>query len=576
MQAFRAVLRLFRGSGREPEVLRQSGDAEEYSPVNALPKGRRKAALLIAGGVFSALAFPPFGLLVLLFPSLMLLFWFVSKAETLKQACWSGWFYGLGFYALSLYWVGEAFLVDIARHGWLMPFAVSALAGGMALFFAGTAAMTHGLKRRFKLEGSALLLAFMASWVLVEWLRSWLFTGFPWNLLGQVWVSVPELLQFGSVLGVWGLSLLALLVFLGPYLAIEKLVPLLRASSGTAVPLAVRIRHIVTRQTLRRPVLILVLFWALPGAACFWGAGRLQDAPSGDAAFHETVVRLVQPNIAQKEKWVPELRRGHIFNQIVLSTEAPTAEGRKPDLVIWPETAVPYVLNSNSELQQLVARAAPEAGYLITGAPRYEVSAGTGQVNLEEFYNSLHVLNRRGDIVRTYDKAHLVPFGEYTPLGLGKLTSFGQGGFSAGPGPQTLSGPNLPAFSPLICYEIIFPGAVVDPDNRPDWLLNITNDAWFGSSSGPYQHLSIAQLRAVEEGLPVLRAANTGISAVIDGYGRLLQSYPLGEKGYLDQKLPKELEKRTFFSLIGNMSVFLIVFLLSLSVFLIRKIGTRI
>ena len=576
MQAFRVVLRLFKGSGRDPEALGSSVNAEEYGPVDTLPRECRKAALLIASGVLSALAFPPFGLLFLFFPSLMLLFWFVSKAETLKQACWSGWLYGLGFYAFSLYWVGEAFLVDPARHGWLMPFAVSALAGGMALFFAGTVAMTHGLKRRFGLEGSALLLAFFACWILVEWSRSWLFTGFPWNLLGQVWVSVPEMLQFGSVLGVWGLSLLSLLVFLAPYPVLEKFILLLRASSGTTVPLEARTRHIMTGQTLGNPVLVLVFFWSFAGAVFLWGSGRLHDAPSGNDAFHETVVRLVQPNIAQKDKWVPELRRGHILNQIALSTEIPTEEEQKPDLVIWPETAVPYVLNSNSELQQLVARAVPEAGYLITGAPRYEASAGADRVKPEEFYNSLHILNRRGDIVRTYDKAHLVPFGEYTPLGLGKLASFGQGGFSAGPGPQTLSAPNLPAFSPLICYEIIFPGSVVDPDDRPDWLLNITNDAWFGSSSGPYQHLSIAQLRAVEEGLPILRAANTGISAVIDGYGRLLQSYPLNEKGYLDQKLPKEPEKRTLFSLIGNMSVFLIVFLLSLSAFLIRKTGTGI
>lgn len=510
-------------------------------------KGR--AFLLIGSGLLSALAFPPFGLLFFLPPALMVFLAVVSRAKTAKQASWSGWFYGLGFFTLSLYWVGEAFLVDSARHGGLMPFALLALCSGMALFFMGVSVLTWGLKALFRLDDLSVLFAFAGCWILFEWLRSWVLTGFPWNLMGQVWVAVPEILQFGSVFGVWGLSAVTVLAFSVPWVFLYSC--FVRRSFGLELG-------------------VFVLLWGAFGVIYLWGGLRLETAPTGPDAFHQKIVRVVQPNILQREKWVPELRRGHLVNQIALSIE-----GQKPDLVIWPETAVPYVLAHNSTLKQFVARAVPESGYLLTGAPRYELRRGA--VDSERFYNSLYILNRKGDILDSYDKAHLVPFGEYTPWGLGKLTSFGQGNFTPGPGPQTLSAPGIPAFSPLICYEIIFPGAVVAQTNRPQWLLNITNDAWFGRSSGPWQHLSMSQLRAVEEGLPVLRAANTGISAAIDGYGRILQHYPLSERGYFDQKLPRPVDQRTIFSVVGNYSVALLVIILACCVTVLHKLrgGSR-
>ena len=426
-----------------------------------------------------------------------------------------------------------------------MPFALLVLCGGMALFFVGVSALTWGLKALFRLDDLSVLFAFAGSWILFEWLRSWILTGFPWNLMGQVWVAVPEVLQFGSVFGVWGLSAMTVLLFAGSCVVLHSC---------------------FARRSFRLELGVLVLLWGACGVMYLWGDLRLETAPTGPDAFHQSVVRVVQPNILQREKWLPQLRRGHLVNQITLSIE-----GKKPDLVIWPETAVPYVLAQNSALKQFVARAVPESGYLLTGAPRHELRMGVA--NSERFYNSLYILNRKGDILGSYDKAHLVPFGEYTPWGLGKLTSFGQGNFTPGPGPQTLSAPGIPAFSPLICYEIIFPGAVVAQTNRPQWLLNITNDAWFGRSAGPWQHLSMAQLRAVEEGLPVLRAANTGISAAIDGYGRILQSYPLNERGYFDQKLPRPVRKRTVFSVVGNYSVALLVMILACCVAVLHRLG---
>jgi apolipoprotein N-acyltransferase len=272
------------------------------------------------------------------------------------------------------------------------------------------------------------------------------------------------------------------------------------------------------------------------------------------------MLRLVQPNIDQASKWLPELRRGHIENQMRLSS----GPGARPvSHVIWAETAVPFLLTSEPELRSQLAGIVPRNGLLITGAPRLSGS-GTPQ----RLSNSLHGLDETGAVVGIYDKHHLVPFGEYTPLrsvlgwlGLGKLTVGGQG-FSAGPGLATLDLPGLPPFSPLICYEIIFPGRVVAEGPRPQWLLNLTNDAWFGISSGPYQHFASARIRAVEEGLPMVRVANTGISAVVDPYGRVYGRLHLNRVGVLDSALPKPVKGVTLYARYGDgMGLFCIVIL---------------
>jgi apolipoprotein N-acyltransferase len=277
---------------------------------------------------------------------------------------------------------------------------------------------------------------------------------------------------------------------------------------------------------------------------------------------------VVQPSIPQSLKWRADQRAAHLRLLVELSVAPGTAD---PTVIIWPETAVPYLLAAEPRLRQELAPLVPPGGYLITGAPRVDPQDPEGAI-----WNALHALDGRGEVVATYDKAHLVPFGEYTPfrglLGLAKLT-VGSRDFSAGPGPVALELPGLPAFSPLICYEVIFPGAVTPaaPAAAPGWLLNLTNDAWFGDSSGPYQHFASARIRAVEEGLPLVRAANNGISAVIDSYGRVVDQINLNDRGIIDAELPEAATSRTIYSYAGNHLYFIELLLTFCVIFVARR-----
>jgi apolipoprotein N-acyltransferase len=281
-------------------------------------------------------------------------------------------------------------------------------------------------------------------------------------------------------------------------------------------------------------------------------------------------LRIVQANIPQRQKWIPELRAGHLQRQRAMSRQSsPNSSARPPTHVIWPETAAPFFLSDNDAARGAAAVAAPSGGALITGAPR----RGDGN-----FWNAAHVITGDGRIVASYDKAHLVPFGEYVPLrGILPLDKVvpGQGDFSAGAGRQTLAVPGLPPVSPLICYEAIFPGAVARRDARPGWLLNLTNDAWFGTFAGPQQHFAIAATRAVEEGLPLVRAANTGISAVVDPYGRPVAMLGLGVEGVIDSGLPRALPTLTPYARSGNVVPAGLLGLIALLVVALRVCGRR-
>ncbi len=512
---------------------------------------KRYAVAAGLGGV-SATAFAPLFFVPLLIPAFVGLLWLWKGAETPKKSALIGWAFGTGYFAVGLYWVGVAFLVNAARHAWLMPFAILALAAGMGLFHL----LIGYAMGRLRFQGIERVLAFAAIWLFVEWLRSWIFTGFPWNLLGSVWTFSDHMLQFASLTGVWGLSVVSLLIASAPSVLFEdKNLPF---------------------SEMKRRVAFVFLVLCMPVLIWGYGAFRLSTALTGDEAFVDNVkMRLVQPNIRQADKWKPDLRGEHIVTQMQLSTR----EGFKDIThVIWAETAVPFLLSGDKELRSVISRVVPPSGYLITGAPRVEELSIDGGIE-RSFRNSMHVLDRRGEIVDTYDKFHLVPFGEYVPLKdwlpfLKKMTA-GSSDFAPGEGLRTMSVPGLPAMSMLICYEIIFPGAVASSSERPDWMLNATNDGWFGITSGPYQHLGMAQLRAVEEGLPVIRVANTGISASIDGYGRVVKSLGLGEKGIVDSRLPKKVSVRTLFSIIGNFSVLILIAFLLLPLVIRRKRGGR-
>jgi apolipoprotein N-acyltransferase len=490
---------------------------------------------------------PPLHLIPLLIPAFTGLLWLLDGAARRREAALLGWSFGFGHMLAGLYWIGIAFLVDPDRFGLAMPFAVLGMSAGLALFpaLAVLAAAWPGWR------GPARVALLAATWLAAEMLRAWVLTGFPWNLIGSVWSFSPEMLQLAAPTGIWGLS--AVTVF-------AAAAPAVLTGSGVG----------------RGRVAFVTLALLLP--AIVWGGGalRLATAPApGAETVDGVMLRLVQPSIDQASKWRPELRRGHIEKQMRLSSGPAT---RPVSHVIWAETAVPFLLDSESELRAQLADIVPQGGLLIAGAPRLGDPDGPGEQR--RLWNSLHGLDESGAVVGTYDKHHLVPFGEYTPLravlgwlGLGKLTVGGQG-FSAGPGLATLDLPGLPPFSPLICYEAIFPGRVVAEGARPQWLLNLTNDAWFGTSSGPYQHFAGVRIRAVEEGLPLVRVANSGISAVVDPYGRLLGQLRLNQVGVLDSPLPRPAKGVTLYARYGDrMGLFLIV-ILAFSALILRRFLT--
>ncbi len=487
------------------------------------------AALL---GALAAAAQPSAGIVVALVPAFTGLMWLTGDMCG-RRAFAAGWWFGFGHFAVGLYWVGSAFFVDAALYGWLAPLAVGGLAAGMALFPATAIWGAQEFSGRLGLRMWARAWVLAVAWTGCEWLRGQMLTGFPWNLVGSVWAEHESVLQSAAWLGIFGLSLLSV--------------------GAAALPAVLR-----EKRTARR--------WAvaISGIALFGvlaAAGQLRLQAAETRTVDGVRLRLVQPNIPQHLKWKPELRIGHVRRQLEMSAQ-PAADGSPPTHVIWAETSVPFNLASDTALQKVLARAAPPGGLLIVGAPSAKGETGSTQ----KLWNSAHAVSPAGEIVATYNKQHLVPFGEYVPfrqiLKFSKLTA-GRLDFSFGDGPRILDLPGLPAAAFLICYEVIFPhevpGRAADGRDRPGWLLNITNDAWFGNTAGPHQHLAAARMRAVEHGVALIRVANTGISAVIDPYGRILQSLPLGEAGVLDAALPQPLGA-TVFARVGSWLALILAF----------------
>jgi len=448
--------------------------------MRSLVKWQRFGLALLAG-LALALGQAPFDfpwLAVVALPGLLYLL--------RKTCCWKGgfaigWGAGLGYFGLTLSWIVEPFLVDVARYGWMAPFALVLMAGGAAAFWG----LGFALAQRWPNA-----LVFAGFWTLAEFLRSNVLTGFPWALQAYNWIETP-VIQAASLMGV---HLLGFLIVLSGGLLLS-----------------------------RRGAVLAVLIMASLGGYGLWR----QQAPVADTGL---VVRLIQPNAVQSKKWDPAYIATYYYRQLDLSA-APGA----PDVVIWPEAAIAYLPDEQPQMRQEISEVAQAP--VILGARRREP---------DNVFNSLFLIGLKGRIEAVYDKYRLVPFGEYIPL-QGLLKNWGLKGLAEtmgmsnapGPGPQIIEGAGLPAFLPLICYEAIFPQSVAGP--RPEWLVQITNDAWFGAFSGPYQHLAQARVRAIEQGLPLARAANTGISAMVDPFGRITASLPLGVDGYVDAALPKPL-----------------------------------
>ena len=491
-------------------------------------RGWRRWLASFALGLAAALALPPVGAFPILFICLPILIWQIDGARSWREAGVLGWWFGLGHFMAGTYWISNALLVEADRFAWLIPFTLIGVSAYLALYPAIACLFARLIR-----PGWPRVAAFALAWSGAEIIRGVAFTGFPWNPIGSVWVEVPAMIQPAALIGVFGLGLVTAALAGAPALI----------AAGRRQAWAVCIGVPVA----------LALIW-LSGSARLAGVEtRYQDG---------ITLGIVQPNIPQTEKVRSDLKARHFAKHLRMTANAAAGDGT-PAIThfIWPETAVGFALSRTPGAADAIAKAVPTGGLVITGTLR----ATALGIRPFEVWNSLQAIDENARIVASYDKAHLVPFGEFVPLRsiLGFLqVAGGRLDFSRGAGARTIELPGLPPASPLICYEIIFPGAVADPAARPAWLLNVTNDGWFGESAGPYQHLASARLRAVEEGLPVIRAANSGISAVIDPYGRLIDSLGVGREGIMAAKLPLPVAEATAFAGMGNtpIVVFIAIF----------------
>jgi len=564
--------------------------AEPAAPVGGRPGPQtvwRAAVLPVAAGALCALAQPPLHLLPLLFLAFGLLFRRLEAIDRLRPAFAAGWLFGIGYFSAGLYWLGLPVVIDVpgdltrdlllvaglagfplaaiaagalgvrltgrrwagatagvaftlavwialslavlpGRFTWMIPFNVF----GLGAVLAATTAVATGIAWRAAPGGIRRVLALAAAWAALEWVRGTILTGFPWNLAAAVWSEFPGAAQSLAWWGPFGLSLITVVL--------------------ATLPAALIGRSARTRPAAAWSGGLAAVSVAVLAAGFFTMPASVEAVPG-------VRLRIVQGAVAQSLKWRPAARRPILLRYAAL-TRSEGFDGITH--VVWPETALPYrlqtrhaVVGVSGDIRKLLRAAIPQGGVLITGANRDEGP---------DTWNSIHVIDPAGRPVGTYDKHHLVPFGEYVParaflsrIGVAKI-AHGRRDYAFGPGPRSIPVPGAPDASPLICYEAIFPAEAVGR-SRPGWLLNLTNDAWFGNSAGPHQHLAAARLRTIEQGLPMVRAANTGISAVVDPYGRVTKLLPLGARGVLDADLPKA-RPPTLYARYGDL-VFLLLLL---------------
>lgn len=493
-------------------------------------------------GLVAAFAFVPFGLIPVLWLAFPALFLLLQGTRRDREAFAVGWSFAFGHLIVGLHWIAGALFVDIKSFWFVLPLAVVGLPAVFALYY-GLAAM---VVRRFGLTRSVDVFFFAFFWFLAEMARAHLLTGFPWNIMGYVWADTLPALQSASVIGLDGLTFLTLLLVTMPALFLV---------------------HLSRKAAWRVCGLGLVVLAGIGGV----GQSRLNGVQT---SFDPSVrLRLVQPNLDQALKWHPERRLINFQNLMRLSFETPS---EKPIThILWPETATAYYLTEEASIRQRIAQAMPKGSVLLTGVVR---RVPDSEEETLRYYNALVAMDDKGTLVAGYDKFHLVPFGEYMPLRsvlpFRVITALGTD-FSAGEGVRTLHVPNLPSFSPLICYEAIFSGEVAEKAERPRFLLNITNDAWYKGTIGPAQHFMIARARAVEEGLPLVRVANGGETGVVDSYGRITALIGADQEGFLDAALPLAAEQKTVFSKQGARPLVLISSILLTFFSLIKYYGRK-
>jgi apolipoprotein N-acyltransferase len=524
-------------------------------------RGWWRILIAFLAGAASTLALPPTNVWPVPFVTFSILVWLVDGAAGTRlggvlAAASAGWWFGFGYFLAGLYWLGHAFLVDAKTFGWLLPFAVTALPAAMAIY----TALGLALARAIWTRGATRILALAVALTLAEWLRGHLFSGFPWNTYGYALISPLWLAQGAALIGIWGLTFLAVAIYASP--------------AALADP----------RTDTTRPWVAPALSAVVIAALAIYGAARL--AGTSTSYVEGVHLRIMQPNLQQDDKFNYARKQQVMDRYLALSDrkDGPQSTGlRGVTHLIWPESAFPFFLTREPDVLAQISALLPKGTVLITGAIRAPDSRGV----VNRAYNSIYVIGDDGSVLSVYDKVHLVPFGEYLPfqdlleqLGLEQLTKV-RGGFIPGERRQNQPAPGAPNFLPLVCYEIIFASDAVPHSEqpnwlyrhlghyfdwpfvagngaRPGWLLNLTNDGWFGASAGPYQHFQQARVRAIEEGLPLVRAANTGISAVVDPLGRVVASLPLGVEGILDAPLPRPLAV-TLYARLGDAPAGLIV-----------------
>lgn len=481
------------------------------------PRGYAALTALLAG-LAAGLAHPPFGMILGLLGYSVLLLRLETVGERPRRSAFlMGWLAGLGYFGLSTWWIGEPFLVDAATYGWMAPFAIVLMGGGLALFW-GLAGLAY---RALRPRSAWKPVVFAGVFAAAEWLRGHVLTGLPWNLVGESWRAGSAPSQAAALIGPYGLTWVTLMIASAPALLVLPTRRLAQAGMLTAAG-----------------ILLTGLYAG--------GAGRLAAAPTTAYAKDAPLIRIVQANIDQKDKWKPE-NLDEVFGAYVELSARPAA--RRPDIVIWPEGALPVVIDEfiadpryGAQLRDSVR----PGQTLLMGANRVEAAGAGGY----RYFNTLIAFRREEAALRVtgfYDKHRLVPFGEFLPLGdlagrlgIRSLVHMPED-FTPGPRPRPMVVPGVPAVQPLICYEALFPGLADREAPRPKWILNVSNDAWFGRTSGPWQHLNIASYRAIEQGLPIIRATPTGVSAVIDAQGRIVPGKRLGLDAYgvIDARLPR-------------------------------------
>jgi apolipoprotein N-acyltransferase len=481
-------------------------------------RGLRADLIALLAGALSALALPPLHVLPVLLVAFPVLLALINTSGRGIVAARRGWWFGFGHHLIGLYWITEAILFEAARFWWLVPIAVPALAAVLAVFIAiptwiawfvargrsATRLPQTGLNQPKQIQsGPAQVVTLASGWVFGDLARQFFATGFPWNPFGSVW-AIPGrigdvMLQPAALVSVHGLTLATIVLACAPVLRWR----------GQAVCLAV------------------ILAWI------GYGTHRLAAPPPPDQPLR---VVLVQGNVPQGQKWDPAMRNAVFDRYLHLTDEGVRAAGPGQNLVVWPETASPFLLDDTA-LEAIAAAGHDEP--VLAGAVRFDKD--------DRPRNSLFAVTDAGSVAAIYDKWHLVPFGEYQPswaqVGIQLVPG---GGFAPGSGPRTLRIPGVPPVGPLICYEAIFPGQVINEADRPDWMVNVTNDAWFGTSAGPRQHLAAARMRAVEEGLPLMRAANTGISVAFDSRGHEITRIDMEQAGFRAVMLPGPLPRTVF------------------------------